>query len=286
MSFLITEAFVSDFRAGITLRAQQTESRLRSGVRVESGIRGVDASFDHVSKRNPSKRTSRHADTKLTDTPHDRRWVDLFVWDDADLIDKPDLVRTLTDPTNVYTRSMSAGFGRKIDEIIMDAADAVAKTGQTGTGTAAHPAASQIATAGGMTIAKITETLRLLDSAEQPSDRTWAVTAMQIEDMLGLNEIRSSDFNVVRALAQGGVSSFAGFTFVRVEDPILKFITGTQRKTFAWNTMSLLVGFGMDVTASIDRRPDKNNSMQVFYSADFGAVRMDDTGVIRIRCDE
>lgn len=287
MSFQITEAFVKDFRDGFTLRAQQLSSRLRGAVRVEMGVKGTEASFDYVGKRQPTQRLSRHADTVLADTPHDRRWVTLKVFDDADLIDKPDLVRTLTDPTNTYSSSMSAGFGRKIDESLMDVADATVKTGVAGAGTSAHPAASQIAAGGtGMTIAKIRQALRLLHANEQPEPYYWVYTARQEDDMFGITEVVSSDFNNVKPFANGMIRSFGGFNFIRVEDPILKISSGTDRKTFAFSGSALMTAFGMDIQASIDRRPDKNNSVQVFYSCDWGTTRLDDTGVIRILCTE
>lgn len=287
MSFQITEAFVKDFRDGFTLRAQQEMSRVRGAVRVEMGVKGTEASFDFVGKRNPTVRQNRHADTQLSDTPHDRRWVTLRVHDDADLIDKPDMVRTLTDPTNTYTASMAAGFGRKFDETVCDAMDAAAKSGVAGASTVAHPATSQIAAGGaGMTIAKIRQALRLLHANEQPEPYYWVYTARQEDDMFGITEVVSSDFNKEKPFGNGSVRTFNGFTFIRVEDPILKINTGVERKTFAFSSAAMLLAFGADIQASIDRRPDKNNSVQVFYSADFGAVRLDEGGVIRVLCSE
>ncbi len=288
MSFQVTEAFVTSFREGMTLHSQQDMSRLRGRVRVESGITGTEESYDWVGKRRPTKRTSRHGDTKLSDTPHDRRWVVLEVYDDADLIDKPDMVRTLTDPTNSYSRTMAAGFGRLIDEVIMDAADASVKTGVKGAGAAASLAAAHTIAvdAQGLNLAKILECSRLLNQAEMDDDRHWAITARQLEDMLGITEIMSTDFNVQRVLNTGKIDNYMGFNWVRVEDPILKLDGSSDRKTVAWTREGLLVGFGSDVEASIDRRPDKNNSWQVFYSADFGAVRMEDTALCVVICDE
>ena len=210
------------------------------------------------------------------------------MYDDADLIDKPDMVRTLTDPTNSYTRTMAAGFGRLIDEVIMDAADASAKTGVKGNGAAATLDGDHTIPAGGsgLDLPKIIEASRKLNSAEMDDDRHWAVTARQLEDLLGITEIIDSDFNTVKALTSGKVDNFMGFNFVRVEDPILKLDGGGDRKTVCWTREGLLIGFGADVSASIDRRPDKNNSWQVMYSADFGAVRMEDTALLVVICDE
>ena len=43
---------------------------------------------------------------------------------------------------------------------------------------------------------------------------------------------------------------------------------------------------GKDVVAKIDERSDKSYSTQVFYSATFGATRMEEAKVVEISCDE
>ena len=280
MSQQITEAFVTQFRDGITLRAQQMGSRLRGWFRNEPGITGTSASFDFVGKRTPTKRSSRHADTKLSDTPHDRRWVDLSVYDDADLVDKPDLVRTLTDPTNVYSMAMAMGMGRKMDEIGLAGAVGSTRTGVEGDTSAALPAAQDLAAIAALNFAALQAVKLLFDAAEQPETRYWAITATEVQDLLSQSQIQSIDTNALKPLVSGEVAAFMGFLFNRVEPPII-VDDGTNHDTVAWAEGAVLLGFGADVMASIDPRPDKNMSTQIFYSMDLGACRMDDTGVVR-----
>ena len=284
MSQQITEAFVKQFRDGITLRAQQMESRLRGSVRSET-VSGTSASFDFIGSRSPAKRQSRHADTVLSDTPHDRRWVEMSVWDDADLIDKPDLVRTLTDPTNSYTKAMAAGFGRKIDEIILRGAIGITKTGVDGAGTA--PALTKQEPDGGPGGVILLDDMRAqklsFDQNEQAPNRHWVVTSKELDGFLGIGEsVTSADYNTVKVLVQGEINSFMGFEWHRVESPVVEVDTG-DNITVIYVPDAVILAFGADVQASMDRRPDKNNSMQIFYSADFGAARLDDNGVAAVR---
>jgi hypothetical protein len=288
MSQQITEAFVKQFRDGITLRAQQMESRLRGAVRTET-VSGTSASFDFIGSRTPAKRQSRHADTVLSDTPHDRRWVEMSVYDDADLIDKPDLVRTLTDPTNTYTKSMAAGFGRKIDQVIIAGATGTTKTGVDGAGTSTAPTQDKIepnldgTAAGIIGLGSMRVMKKLFDQAEQSPNRHWAMDAVAFDGLLQDDgKLTNADYNSVKVLVQGEVNSFMGFEWHRVESPILSG-DGVDNFTVAWVPEAIVLAFGADVQASIDRRPDKNNSMQIFYSADFGAARLDDNGVISMR---
>lgn len=43
---------------------------------------------------------------------------------------------------------------------------------------------------------------------------------------------------------------------------------------------------GQDVNVDIGPRRDKRNSTQVYCSASFGAVRMEEQKVLEIKCDE
>jgi hypothetical protein len=290
LSQFITEAFIRDYVDAFTLRIQQKESRLRMAVRTEM-IEGKKGSFDFIGKRKPNRRTSRHADTILTDTPHDRRWVTLAVYDDADMIDQPDKLRVLTDPTNTYTAAMASGFGREIDEVIADAAAGDAETGEEGSTTQAALTANSIGltgSPGALDTAKILNVQRLMNGYEAETPRYWAITAQQQEDLLNDSEFQNSDFNSIRALVRGEMSTWAGYEWIRVENPILKVVsTGpTVRRTMAWYRGAIALGVGTDVRGSIDRRPDKNNGYQIFYSMDMGAVRLDDNGVILQGCQE
>ena len=49
---------------------------------------------------------------------------------------------------------------------------------------------------------------------------------------------------------------------------------------------SLLLGITNDITASVSIRNDKNDALQVAFTQDIGATRMDEKGVVRILCAE
>lgn len=284
----IDEALVFEFRDGLTHVSQQSESRIRSSTRQEPGVKGYKASFDHVGKRRPNKRKGRHADTILIKSQHSRRWVFMAPYDDAELIDEPDIRRIIQDPTNIYTQAMGFGFQRFQDELLMDAADRTAIVGVDGDGTetATLDAACSYGTGTVMGIGKIKKAKRLHDQYENPMDRHWAMTAIQYEDLYGVTEVIHADLNTVRALAQGSINQFHGFEWHRVEDPILKIGTASNRKTVNWYKMALCIGISDEARSSIDRRPDKNNSWQILHTEDYGTVRMDDTGVQVVECLE
>ena len=91
MSSQITTSFVEQYSDNVSLLAQQTGSKLRNAVDVES-IRGKSAFFDQIGVTAAQIRTTRHSDTPQIDTPHSRRKVSLDTYEWGDLVDDADKV--------------------------------------------------------------------------------------------------------------------------------------------------------------------------------------------------
>lgn len=286
MSQFIETAFVDEFKTGIEHLAQQDMSRLRMAVRLETA-NAERCSFDQLGLTSMKRRMGRHIDTEYSDTPHERRWVTPLPYDVADLVDKPDKVRVLNDPTNEYTRSFAKAAGRNIDDVIIAEFDAGALTGANGATTTVYDTGMDVAVGGaGMTLDKILEAKENLDANEEDDDERYIVCgSRQFRDMLSLVEFTSADFNTMRALTSGKIEGFCGFNFIRSERLPLTAVGGT-RTCFYWQKSAMLLGEAETGTATIDRMPNKRNSIQVFYSQDLGATRMRETGVGRIQCSE
>ncbi len=286
MSEQIDEHFIRRYTAGIMHLAEQKDSRLRNAVRVEP-IAAEKSFFDQVGSQVLNKRTTRHGDTILTDTPHKRRMVTSATYDGADLVDEPDVMRVLNDPTNAYSVAFGRAGGRQIDDVIIASALAISNTGKEGDDPVSFPTAdfTVVHNAEGLTVAKVIEAKEILDAAENdPTERRYAVTsAKQITDMLGTTEVTSSDFNSVKALVAGEINTWMGFNWIRSER-LEK--TGSNRACLFYQQSSLLLGVGINPHVRIAERPDKNHSMQVFITMDFGATRMDETGVVHVECAE
>ena len=144
MSTQITTSFVEQYSANVSLLAQQTGSKLRSAVDVET-IKGKNAFFDQIGVTAAQVRTSRHADTPQIDTPHSRRRVSLTTYEWADLVDDADKVRMLIDPTSTYAKAAAAAMNRSIDDVIITAMNASANTGVAGGTSTALPSTQKTA---------------------------------------------------------------------------------------------------------------------------------------------
>ena len=263
--------------------SQQMGSLLRDKVRLESVV-GKNAFFDQVGAVTAQKRTSRHSDTPQIDTPHARRRVSLVDYEFADLIDEQDKVRLLIDPTSSYAQAAAFAMGRAMDDEIISAALGTAFTGETGSTSTAN--ANQIVHGStGLTIAKLRSAKETLDlnSVDPSIPRNIIVGPKQITDLLGTTEVTSSDFNTVKALANGEINQFLGFNFI-VSNRLS--LDGTTRSCIAYAQDGIALGVGKDVTARIDERADKGYATQVYYCASFGATRMEEDKVVEVQATE
>ena len=294
MSNQITTAFVQQYSSNVQMLSQQMGSYLRGAVDVESVV-GKNAFFDQVGKTTAQLRTSRHADTPQLDTPHSRRRVSLADYEWADLIDNADKVRLLIDPTSSYAKAAAAAMGRAMDDVIIAALGGTAFSGETGSTSVSLPSGQKPYSAsqgndaaGGLSITKLLEAKKILDLADvDPSIQRYFVCGpTQISNLLGTTQITSSDFNTVKALAQGQLDSFLGFKFI-VSNRLKFDATNTDdRLCYAFTQDAIKLAVGQDVLARIDERADKSYSTQVYYAMSIGATRMEEEKVVQIACDE
>ena len=290
MSTQITTAFVEQYSSNVSMLAQQMGTKLRGAVDVET-IRGKNAFFDQIGVTAAQVRSSRHGNTPQINTPHSRRRVSLADYEWADLVDDLDKVRMLVDPTSNYAKAAAAAMNRSIDDVIIAAFNADAATGVAGGTTTALPSSSKFATAqqaDGLTIAKLLATKHFFDAGDvDPSLKRYFVCGpKQIQDLLATTEIKSSDFNTVKALAQGDINSFLGFEFI-MSTRLPNDSTNTDdRLCFGFTEDAIKLAIGSDVKAKISERDDKSYATQVYYSMALGATRMEEEKVFQVPCDE
>jgi len=302
MSFQIDTALVNAFKGNVELQFQQKGSRLRSTVRNESQNAEFDF-YDRIGSTEAVENTTRHGDTPLISTPHDRRRCSTRDFDWADMIDRKDKIRLLSDPTSAYALNASYALGRKVDRVIIEAATGTAYTGKTGSTSVTFPAASEVAvdyvetgstTNSNLTVGKLRRTQFLMESmpagevnggapVEPGEERYFVASASQKQALLRTTEVTSADFNTVKALVNGEINTFLGFTFVWLE---LLTKVGNIRDCLAYTRQGLLFASADEMMVDVGPRRDKRNSVQVYVSASFGATRMWEQRVLRVKCDE
>lgn len=286
MSDTITQAMVLQFNSNVYMLSQQKGSKLRSKVR-QKVTHALKDSFDRMAPATrPQLKIARHQDTPLTEQIHSRRWQTLLDFVHADLVDREDEIRILIDPASIYAQNFAMAFGREYDHRIVAAFTADSDNGQFGGTAAVFPAGNTIASGGtGLTAAKIRQYKRILDEKDvSPEGRVAVVSPQAMEDLLGVTEITSSDYNTVKALVQGTIegNTWMGFEWVMLSPDILPIDGSLDRSTFFFQRDGMGFMIGRDFRTEMDRRPDKMNSLQVMSTASFNAVRIDDDAVLHV----
>jgi len=287
MSFQITTAMKEQYNATIQVLMQQKESRLEAAVRVETGAFGRNEFFDQIDSTAAVKRTTRHGDTPLISTPHLRRRVSLGDYDWADLIDTFDALKTVADPEGKYVTNATYALNRAKDDEIIAALIATAYGGIDGSTSYAFDTTNKqiLHASTGMTLAKLLSAKQKLDQDEvDPEGRFFLIGSKQLNtDLLNTTEVKSADYNTVKALAQGDVDTFLGFKFIRSERLAL---ASSVRYCYAFQKNTVVLAYNSNIITDIGPRRDKNMSTQVYAGMSIGASRMDEKGIVQVQAYE
>lgn len=296
MSNQITTAFVNHYRSNVDFLLQQKGSVMRPFMRNETQSAEFDF-YDRIGATSAIEVLTRHADTPLVETPHDRRRCHLRDFDWADLIDRKDRIRILIDPTSPYAQNAAFALGRSIDDVIIENMFGTAYTGKTGSGTSVHDVTNNRtlvdyvesggAADSGLTIPKLRNVRQKLvaNQNDKSEARYIALSAKQMTDLLANSLVQSIDTNEIKALVHGEVSTYMGFKFIESER-LLTTTSTAHRRLPAWVHSGMVFASGAEINAEIGPRRDKRNSTQVYCSASFGAVRMEENKMYEIECDE
>lgn len=178
-------------------------------------------------------------------------------------------------------RSAAMSIARAEDQIRINALEATA--------------GATVIPAGGtnLTVDKLRAAKNRLDRNNVPdTDRTFVIHANGLQSLLEETEVTSTDFNSVRALVNGEVNTFLGFTFVTFGN-ILEGglpIAASIRTNFAFHRDSMLEAFGVlsrvanpGVEVDFDTR---SRSWLVIPSLRMGAKNILAEGVIKVETDE
>ena len=285
MSFEITRAFVDQFATDVDILLDQRGSVLRKTI-TNGPIRGQQRFYEQLGSFEAQVVTERHGESPVANVKHDRRAVAPVEFDVGDFIDKNDDLKTVAAFDGPYKTGMADALGRRIDELIVDAAFGTAYTGAKGTTPVQLPAAQTVAAGNApLTVAKIREAHQKLVGAYVPmSEEKWLViSSQQLNDLLGQVQVTSADYNDVKPLTEGKVAKFLGFNIVHYEN-LPK--SGDNRSVLAFAKSGLKGGILQDITIETERRADRRFSHYIYACMSYGAVRMQEPKVVQILCDE
>lgn len=286
MSQFITEAFVQQFADNFMHVAQQKQSRFERAVSVESGIRGMSKSVNRLGQRTATRRTQRHGDTPINDQPHSTRYVDLFDWEDGDMIDDQDKIRMLADPQSEYVQAMVASLNRAKDDVIISALGGNARSSS---GNIALPSTQKIAVGGtGLTKTKLLQARALFrrnEADDEAGEELYiGYHATGLSDILADTTLTSADYLAVQMLQQGSLSGkWLGFNWI----PSERFAKSSNtRYIYAWAKSGVKMGIGENIMTRIGEDPGKGFNVRTYAKMSLGAVRIEEEKVVEIACND
>lgn len=283
-------AFIQQYNNTIYLLAQQLDTRLRGAVMVDSNWTGIAKFYDQYNQDTAIELMTRYADTPVQLPDFRRRMVTPRYFVSSTLEDPKDALQMAIDPKSTMMQAKMAAFNRTTDDILISAMGGTAYTGQTGSTAVTFATANQIVynqftTGNGLTKAKVLSAKRLLDAAEvDANDRFLAHTAAQLEDLLNTTEVTSSDYNVVKALVQGELKTWCGFSFIHTERLLTD--ASSNRLIYAWQRAAIQLAVQKEIEGRIDERADKNFAWQVYMRMCMGSTRLEESRIVQIACSE
>lgn len=283
-------ANIQQYNNTIYLLAQQLDTRLRGAVQVDSNWTGQAKFYDQFGQDTAQELLGRYADTPLALPDFRRRMVTPRYFVSATLEDPKDALQMVIDPKSTMYSSKLAAFNRTTDDLIIAAMGGTAYTGQNGATSTSFLAANQIAynygSGGtGLSKAKVLHASRLLNANEvEKTERYLAHTAAQLEDLLNTTEATNSDYNVVKALVQGELNTWIGFSFIHTERLVTD--ASSRRLLYAWQKWAVQLAVQKDIEGRLDERVDKNMAWQVYMRMCMGATRLEEVRITQIACAE
>jgi len=286
MAETIEQYYVEQYQNTIRILVQQKTSRLEGTTIPPIQVTGDALYWERMGSTEAVELVTRHDDTPNIEVDHSRRKQTATprVW--ATLLDTVDQVRMLVDPKNYYNQIARMAFNRAKDSVIITALGGSSYAGQAGGTEVVLPAAQKIAHGDvGLTLGKLMTAKETMDADEvdEDAEKYTVVAARQITNLLETTEVKSADYNTVKALVEGKIDTFMGFKFIRTQ---LLDLTASVRYCYAYSKGAIGFGTLKDIESKIDQRNDKNYAWQVWGQMDIGATRIEEEQVIEIACSE
>ena len=294
MSFQVNTTAIQQYNNNVELALQQLSPKMATYAMSQTGAGEMSEIVNLIGGVKPQIADTRHGDTKYVNTPHDRRWIakpDEQYY--ADLVDTNDRLRAGIDLQGAYVQAGAATVNRAKDDSFLAGFYGTALTGKTGTTQVTFPAGNIIpvtqgaAVATGMNVAKLraarAQLVRNLVDIEN-EELYVALMSQQTDNLLNEIQATSADFISKKdytVTETGKLTKLFGFNLIECEfgntisfnnAPLTLDGNGYRKNPF-WAKSGMCVAQWGPLNNSIDRLPQKQNSVQVFSGITIGAAR-------------
>lgn len=276
------EIYAQAYGQNIMQLAQQKYSKLINTVYMKPNVRGKTFFQDQIGEWAMSTKGGRNVQTPNNDPNLARRMGTMLDYHDNRMLDRGDELKCISDPRSAYTIAAARALGRKIDDVIIEAAiSTTQKSGETGT-TTAPTTATILASASTFTLAKIVEVKQAFDDNDvEMEDRYLIINPTCLNTALQISQMSSADYNTVKALVRGELDSFLGFKWImttRLDNSSI----GSTLIGLAWQKYGLCLAMASEPLVRTDERADLSYSWQIYYELNCGSARLEEARVRKI----
>lgn len=300
----IDQFYTDQFDANWQHLVQQNDGRLHARVRQET-VKGKRKLLNFIGKSKARLITTRSGKTIPSNTPLAKRKISLRPYDEVYHEDEWDaeLLGEVTSPRSAVVISHASAFQRAKDEAVIAAATGTAYIGEDGDEAVDLPATQKVVvnyihgstgSNSGLTLAKIIKAKSILGKNEavgqskpgmMGSELLFWVTQQQLDDLLiNVDQVSNSRYADVKALVNGEINQFMGFTFIRTE--LLELAAATDIRTCVAMVSDGVAFAANGMSTKITIRDDLNETLQIRTKGRHGATRMEEEKVVAVYCDE
>lgn len=279
------------------VQAGQMTERLKDKVMVESSMEGTKKRYDDLDQGTlPTAKTTRAGATNVEDLSSSSRWLSCSEFEKAHRIDEYDdeKLGSLGKPDSEILRVMFGAFARRADKTIIEALEGTVYGGEQGTNPFTLPDAQKVlvaydnaggSTPLGLTLEKLIAVKSKFGVNEVvgqgitggPTEKIYmAVSQLDLDNLLRINQVTSMDYNTIRALVAGEINTFMGIEFVRTEQLT---VASSKRNCLAW-VKSAVQFYAGQTRTYLNELPESSNARQIRVTSRIGAMRRYDNRVV------
>jgi hypothetical protein len=265
------------------LHEYQDEVTLKTTVTQRTGVVGDTYKFRLMGRGTATKRGTTQSDVVPMNVSHSLQTATLENWVAPEYTDIFDDAEVNFQERAELAKTIAMSLTRREDQLIIDAMDASGS--YAGTVTTAIGGSDT-----NLNPAKLRRASRFLNAkGVSMMGRHIAITALQLEALLGNTEATSSDFNVVKTLVNGDINSFVGFQFQMIEDRDAfeggLSVAANVRDCYAYHETAVGLATGIDPRTEVNYIPTKT-SWLANGMLKAGAVTRNPNGIVKVQCNE
>jgi len=280
MSVFLNEVAVTAFDEQVK-QSYQGDSRLHTCVTTRNNVTGEEYRFQQIGKGMAHERTAPSSDSIPMNITYSKTLVQLIDWDADEYTDLFMKKEVNFDEVRELAQVIKKALGRRIDQTIIDAVqDARASLVSIG---------NIVLNGGtGLDLAKLTATAQLMDDLEiDEEDRVFVGTTKAKQQLLNTTEATSADYASVKALVNGQINTFMGFTFkwIGKREEGGMTVNGDIADCFAFHKASIGSAYGIEPNTTVDWVPQKKSHLSAGQMK-MGSIVRDLEGVFIVEVDE